>query len=92
MQKNKKIINALVSLSDKSNLEKLLLVLKNFKINIISSGGTFREINRLGYKCQEISKFTKFNEMLGGRVKTLHPKIHAGILNNRSNKKHNKEM
>ena len=62
------------------------------KINIISSGGTFREINRLGYKCQEISKFTKFNEMLGGRVKTLHPKIHAGILNNRSNKKHNKEM
>ena len=92
MQKNKKIINALVSLSDKSNLEKLLLVLKNFKINIISSGGTFREINRLGYKCQEISKFTKFNEMLGGRIKTLHPKIHAGILNNRSNKKHNKEM
>ena len=90
--KNKKINNALVSVSDKSNLEKLLRILDKYKINIISSGGTFKEIKKLGYKCQEISKYTKFDEMLDGRVKTLHPKIHAGILNDRSSKKHRREM
>ena len=90
--KNKKINNALISVSNKSNLERLLRALSKYKINIISSGGTFKEIKKLGYKCQEISKYTKFNEMLDGRVKTLHPKIHAGILNDRSNKKHRREM
>ena len=90
--KNKKINNALISLSDKSNLDKLLRILNKYKINIISSGGTFKEIKKLGYKCTEISKYTKFNEMLDGRVKTLHPKIHAGILNDRSNKKHRQQM
>ena len=62
------------------------------KINIISSGGSYKEIRRLGYNCIEVSKYTKFSEMLDGRVKTLHPKIHAGILSNRSNKKHRREM
>ena len=90
--KNKKINNALISVSDKSNLERLLRILSKYKINIISSGGTFKEIKKLGYECQEISKYTKFNEMLGGRVKTLHPKIHAGILSDRSSKKHKQEM
>ena len=90
--KNKKINNALISVSDKNGLEKLLKNLSKYKINIISSGGTFKKIKKLGYKCQEISKYTKFNEMLDGRVKTLHPKIHAGILNDRSNKKHRREM
>ena len=90
--KNKKINNALISVSNKSNLEKILSVLSKYKVNIISSGGTFREIKKLGFKCQEVSKFTKFSEMLDGRVKTLHPKIHAGILNDRSNKKHRREM
>ncbi len=90
--KNKKINNALISVSDKSSLEKLLRILNKYKINIISSGGTFKEIKKLGYKCQEISKYTKFNEMLDGRVKTLHPKIYAGILNDRSSKKHKLEM
>ena len=87
-----KIKNALISLSDKGELEKLLKILKKFNINIISSGGTFKEIKKLGYKCTEVSKFTKFKEMLDGRVKTLHPKIHAGILSKRSNKKHKREM
>ena len=87
-----KIKNALISLSDKNELVKLLKVLKNFNVNIISSGGTFQEIKKLGYKCTEVSKFTKFKEMLEGRVKTLHPKIHAGILSRRSNKKHKIEM
>ena len=89
---SQKMKNALISLSDKSGIEKILKTLKKFDINIISSGGTYKEIRRLGYKCYEISKYTKFNEMLNGRVKTLHPKIHAGILSKRSNKKHIREM
>ena len=87
-----KIINALISVSDKTNLYKLLKALKKYEINIISSGGTYKSIKDLGFNCTEISKFTKFNEMLDGRVKTLHPKIHAGILYDRLSKKHSKEM
>jgi len=89
---SQKIKNALISLSDKSGMESVLEVLREYKINIISSGGTYKEIKKLGYKCTEISKYTKFREMLSGRVKTLHPKIHAGILSDRSNKKHQNEM
>ena len=87
-----KIKNALISVSDKTELNSILKILKKFKINIISSGGTFASIKKLGYDCVEISKFTGFNEMLNGRVKTLHPKIHAGILYDRSSKKHKIEM
>ena len=69
----KKIQSALISLSDKSNLKILLQKLKKYKIRIISSGGTSKEIKRLGYTCTEVSKFTNFKEILDGRVKTLHP-------------------
>ena len=89
---SQKIKNALISLSDKSQMERVLKVLQKYEINIISSGGTYKEIKKLGYKCTEISKYTKFDEMLDGRVKTLHPKIHAGILSKRSNRKHRREM
>ena len=82
----KKIKSALISVSDKSNLKPLLQVLKKNKINLISSGGTFKKIQKLKFKCSEVSDFTGFNEILDGRVKTLHPKIHAGILNKRNNK------
>jgi len=88
----KKIKNALVSVSDKEELLSVLKTLKKYKIKIISSGGTYKIIKKLGYKCEEVSSFTGFNEMLNGRVKTLHPKIHAGILYDRSNKKHKAEM
>ena len=77
---NLKIKNALISVSDKEKLSSILKVLKKHKINIISSGGTYNAIRKLGYKCIELSKYTGFKEMLDGRVKTLHPKIHAGIL------------
>ena len=87
-----KIKNALVSVSNKENLVSLLKALKKYKINIISSGGTYRSIRKLGYNCTELSKYTGFKEMLDGRVKTLHPKIHAGILHDRKNKKHKHEM
>jgi len=88
----KKIQTALISVSDKSNLKILLKGLKKYNIKLISSGGTFKEIRKLKYKCLEVSEFTNFNEILDGRVKTLHPKIHAGILNKRNNKKHINEL
>ena len=66
--------------------------LSKHKIQIISSGGTFKEIKKLGYKCLEISKYTGSDEILDGRVKTLHPKIHAGILSIRTNKSHIKDL
>ena len=88
----KKIQNALISIFDKSDLEKILRYLEKYKINLISSGGSYRKIKKLGYNCIEIEKYTKFKEMLDGRVKTLHPKIHAGILSIRSNRKHQNQM
>ena len=87
-----KIKNALISVSDKENLNLLLKTLKKYNIKIISSGGTYSSIRKQGYKCTELSKYTGFEEMLDGRVKTLHPKIHAGILHDRQNKSHRSEM
>ena len=87
-----KIKNALISVSDKENLTLLLKILKKYNIKIISSGGTYTFIKKLGYKCTEVSKYTGFKEMLDGRVKTLHPKIHAGILHDRQNRNHRNEM
>ena len=89
---NKKIKTALISVSDKSNLKSLLNILKKNKIKVISSGGTYKEIKRLKFKCLEVSKFTNSPEILEGRVKTLHPKIHAGILSNRQKKSHIKDL
>ena len=89
---NLKVKTALISISNKENLISLLKTLKKFNINIISSGGTYAAIKKLGYKCTELSKYTGFKEMLDGRVKTLHPKIHAGILHDRQNKRHKNEM
>ena len=88
----KKIHSALISVSDKSSLKPLLQILKKNNIKLISSGGTFKTIKKLGFKCLEVSEFTGFKEILGGRVKTLHPKIHAGILNKRDNKLHLKDL
>ncbi len=88
----KKIKKALISVSDKKNLKFLLKCLSKHKIKIISSGGTYKEINKLGYKCIEVSRYTGSDEILGGRVKTLHPKIHAGILSLRGKKSHLKDL
>ena len=88
----KKIKSALISVSDKTNLKPLLKILKKNNIKLISSGGTFKKIQKLKFKCLEVSKFTGSKEILGGRVKTLHPKIHAGILYKRNNKLHLKEL
>ena len=86
-----KIKNALVSVSDKDKITFLLKVFRKYRINIISSGGTYKEIKRLGYKCTELSEYTGFKEMLDEGLNTS-PKIHAGILHDRQNKSHTKEM
>ena len=86
------IKTALISVSDKKNLRPILNILKKNKVKIISSGGTYKEIIKLKFKCLEVSEFSNSPEILEGRVKTLHPKIHAGILNKRSNKSHQNQM
>jgi phosphoribosylaminoimidazolecarboxamide formyltransferase/IMP cyclohydrolase len=88
----KKIKTALISVSDKKKLKPLLNSLKQNKIKIISSGGTYKEIRKLKFECLEVSQFTNSPEILEGRVKTLHPKIHAGILNKRKSKTHLRDI
>ena len=82
----KKIKTAIISVSDKSGLKLILNTLKKYRINIISSGGTSKEIKKLGFKCTDVSEYTKTDEILDGRVKTLHPKLYAGILSKRDDK------
>ena len=88
----KRIKRAIISVSDKSNLKLILPTLKKFNIEIISSGGSVKKIISMKYNCIDVSNYTGFPEMLDGRLKTLHPKIHAGILNIRKNKKHKKDL
>ena len=87
-----KIRKALISVYNKKDLKPLVNALSKYKIDIISSGGTYKKIRRIGFKCIELSKFTNTPEILNGRVKTLHPKIYGGILNKRQNKKHLREI
>ena len=87
-----KISRCLISVSDKTGLDTVLEILRKFNIEIISTGGTYKYIKEKNYDCSEISSYTNFPEILDGRVKTLHPKIHGGILNIRHNKIHQKQM
>ena len=88
----KKIKRALISLSDKSKLKNILNTLKKYRIELISSGGTHKEIKKLGFQCLEVSNYTGSPEILEGRVKTLHPKIHAGILSRRNIKSNQNDL
>ena len=71
---------ALISLSNKSGLSKLVEFLISRNVKILSTGGTYKAIKKITPDVIEVSEFTGFEEMMDGRVKTLHPKIHAGIL------------
>ncbi len=71
---------ALISLSDKTNIKTIIEFLEEKKIKILSTGGTYKAIKEITKNVIEVSEFTGFEEMMDGRVKTLHPKIHAGIL------------
>ncbi len=83
-----KVQRALVSVSDKTGLEEFVKGLDKLGIEIISTGGTAKRISGLGIPVKLVSAYTGYPEMLDGRVKTLNPKIHAGILALRDNKDH----
>ena len=83
-----KINRALISVSDKTNILELAQVLKNLNIEIISTGGTASLLKSNNIEVTDVSDYTGFPEMLDGRVKTLHPKIHGGILAQKNNPQH----
>jgi phosphoribosylaminoimidazolecarboxamide formyltransferase/IMP cyclohydrolase len=87
-----KIKKALISVSDKTNLKEVLECLKANNVEIISTGGSYKFIKDLGFKCTEISEYTKFPEILDGRLKTLHPKIHGGLLAKADDKEHQEQI
>lgn len=86
-----KIQRALLSVSDKSSLIPLARLLNELKVEIISTGGTFEAIKAAGIPVVAIDQITGFPEMLDGRVKTLHPKIHGGLLFRRDKASHVKQ-
>lgn len=79
-----KIRTALISVSDKSGLEQLAAGLKQFDVEVLSTGGTQSKLKELGVKVSEVADYTGFPEMMDGRVKTLHPKVHGGLLGRRN--------
>lgn len=87
-----RIQRALISVTDKSGIEHLARALGQFNVEILSTGGTAKALGQAGIAIREVSDFTGFPEMLDGRVKTLHPKIHGGILGIRSRSEHVKAM
>lgn len=87
-----KIQRAIVSVSDKANLSDLALCLKEYDVEILSTGGTKKYLDGIGANPVEVSAYTGFPEIMDGRVKTLHPKVHGGILNIRDNVQHQGAM
>ncbi|HUE36385.1 MAG TPA: hypothetical protein VMO20_03255, partial [Candidatus Acidoferrum sp.] len=83
-----KIQRALVSVSDKMGLVAFAQILAQAKIEILSTGGTAKMLREAGVPAKDISEHTGFPEMMDGRVKTLHPKVHGGLLFIRGNEKH----
>jgi phosphoribosylaminoimidazolecarboxamide formyltransferase/IMP cyclohydrolase len=79
---------ALISLSDKGGLDELAIGLAKHKVEIVSTGGTAAKLREMGAEVRDISDLTGFPEMMDGRVKTLHPKVHGGLLGVRDNPEH----
>ena len=86
------IRRALISVSNKDKLEQLGNMLKKHGVSILSSGGTATHLRKHGIEVEDVSDFTKAPEMLNGRLKTLHPKVHGGILAVRNNSDHMSQM
>ena len=80
-----KVFTALISVTDKSGIVDFARSLEELGIEILSTGGTARTIRDGGVKVLDISEYTGFPEMMDGRVKTLHPKVHGGLLGRRDN-------
>ncbi len=83
---------ALISVFDKGNLRYLCTNLKKYNYKFISTGSTGNKIRGMGFKCKDISKITKFKEMLDGRVKTINPLIYSSLLYKRENEFHKKQF
>ncbi len=88
----KKIERALISLTDKSGIEGFARELEQLGIEILSTGGTAKKMRDHGILVKDVSEFTGFPEMLDGRVKTLHPMVHGGILAQKNNPDHLRQM
>lgn len=86
-----KASRALISLTDKSGIEGFAKELADLGIALLSTGGTAKKLRESGLEVMDVSDFTGFPEMLDGRVKTLHPKVHGGILNQRANPDHQQQ-
>ena len=92
MAETKKIKTALVSVFHKDGLDELLKELNNQGVKFLSTGGTQSFIESLGYECQAVEDLTTYPSILGGRVKTLHPKVFGGILGRRENEGDKEQM
>ena len=88
----KKAERAIISLTDKSGIEGFARELEALGIEILSTGGTAKKMRESGITVKDVSEFTGFPEMLDGRVKTLHPKVHGGILAQKTNPDHLAQM
>ena len=87
-----KITRALISVSDKTGVIEFSKQLAGYGVEILSTGGTAKLLREAGLTVKDVSEFTGFPEMLDGRVKTLHPKVHGGLLGMRSNPAHVAKM
>ena len=85
MAENKQIKTALISVYHKDGLDRILKILNDNGVRLLSTGGTQAFIQEQGYKCDAVEDLTGYPSILGGRVKTLHPKVFGGILNRRDN-------
>ena len=87
-----RIQRALLSVTDKTGLVDFARRLSALGVELVSTGGTARLLREAGLKVREVSELTGFPEMLDGRVKTLHPRVHGGILHVRSNPEHRRAI
>ena len=88
----RRIERAIISLTDKSGVGDFAKSLAGFGVEILSTGGTARALREAGVAVKDISEYTGFPEMLDGRVKTIHPKVHGGLLGMRDDPEHVKVM
>ena len=87
-----KIKKAIISVSNKAGILDIAKQLSTFGVEILSTGGTAKALREAGLAVKDVSEYTGFPEMLDGRVKTLHPKVHGGLLGMRSNPEHVSKM
>src|ERR1700744_6741584 len=92
MMSNVKVTRALLSVSDKSGLAELGVALARHGVELVSTGGTAKALREAGLDVRDVSDLTGFPEMMDGRVKTLHPNVHGGLLAVRDDAEHAQAM